>query len=359
MRRSIFEAVQPVCPVCKRSSGKQNPVHLGRVTKENESHVLEAILICTDPACQREYPVIDGIPILICEIRRYLSENVFQVCQNREFSPEIASILNDCCGQGSALDTLNQHLSSYGWDHYAEFDPSENPGISKPGMVSRVLQRGMDLLGDLSPNLILDIGCSVGRTSFDLASRYRCPTLGIDMNFSMLRMAAETLRHHVVRYPRRRIGLVYDHREFPVSFEQHDQGDFWACDAIALPFRDHQFDLAVSLNTMDCVQSPMDFLRSLSTSLTDGGKVVLACPYDWTSSVTPIEGWLGGHSQRGPDQGAAEPVLRRLLDPQFEHAIEGLCLTAEEEIDWQVRLHDRSTVTYRNHLVTARRVSTR
>ena len=102
------------------------------------------------------------------------------------------------------------------------------------------------------------------------------------------------------------------------------------------------------------MHSPLDFLSSLVAVLKVGCPVILSCPYDWSVSATPVEGWLGGHSQRGPDAGASEPVLRRLLTPGSPQSIPGLRLIAESDADWHVRLHDRSAVSYNSHLVIAR-----
>ena len=80
------------------------------------------------------------------------------------------------------------------------------------------------------------------------------------------------------------------------------------------------------------------------------GTVILATPYDWSPSATPVESWLGGHSQRGAHRGASEPVLHALL------AEAGLEVIAEEpHLPWRVRLHERSSVDYDVHLVVARR----
>lgn len=320
--------------------------------------MLEGILTCENQTCQREYPIIDGVPILIRDLRNYLAANVFQVCQSREFTSEIESILNDCCGPGSAYDTTRQHLSSYTWDHYGEFDPLEPAEGFRPGSLTRLLSLGLELgnIDSASPPTvnsgpILDVGCSVGRTTLELASRFARPTLGVDMNFAMLRSAAEILRTKQVRYPRRRIGVVYDQRSFPVPFEHIDDVDFWACDGADLPFEDASFGLMVGLNTLDCVHSPLDFLTSLSRVGANESDLVLACPYDWSPSATPIENWLGGHSQRGLDQGAAEPILRRLI----QDSLERFTIVGEKETQWQVRLHERSLMQYQAHLVAARR----
>ena len=81
-----------------------------------------------------------------------------------------------------------------------------------------------------------------------------------------------------------------------------------------------------------------------------GGQLILATPWDWSPAATAVEGWLGGHSQRGGNRGAAEPVLRRLLSSA------GLDIIAERQRQpWRVRLHDRAVVEYETHLVVARK----
>jgi hypothetical protein len=87
--------------------------------------------------------------------------------------------------------------------------------------------------------------------------------------------------------------------------------------------------------------------------LAAGGQAVLACPYDWSLVATPLENWLGGHSQRSPAAGASESALRALLTPSSA-SIETLVLkTEQDDLLWHVRLHDRSTMSYRLHLVVA------
>lgn len=332
-----------------------SPLVIASVDREIGDTIVEGVLHCGHAHCQREYPIIDGIPLIVRDIRGYLSENIFQVVQRSDLSSTIESVLGDCCGAGSALDVMRQHLSSYAWDHYGDLDPEEDTADPQPGAVLRVLDRGLAMVDQLPPGPILDIGCSVGRSSLALAERFDRLVLGVDLNYAMLRLAGNVLRNGAVRYPRRRVGLVYDRRAFPVTFPNIQQVDYWACDATAIPFPAGQFAAVIGLNLLDCVHSPWEFLTSLRELLAPSGIAVLACPYDWSLSATPIEGWLGGHSQRSADAGSSEPVLRRLLTPGSPHSIDGLTLHGECEVDWQVRMHDRSTVSYQSHLVAIRR----
>ncbi len=179
--------------------------------------------------------------------------------------------------------------------------------------------------------------------------------LGLDRNLALLRLARRA-GEGVVSYPRRRIGLVYDRRRFPVAAEGAARVDFWACDALALPFAPGVADLAAALNLLDCVAEPRRLLAGLAESVRPGGRVLLATPYDWSTRATPVDTWVGGHSQRAEHRGAGEPFLRALLqEGAHEQSVRGLRLLAEADLPWQTRLHDRSAMLYRAHLLALAR----
>jgi SAM-dependent methyltransferase len=335
-------------------------LRIASVAQEQAGHIIEGILHCTNPQCLREFPVIDGIPLLVSNIRSFISGNILALYGREDLSDSLESLLGDCCGQGSAFDTTRQQLSSYAWDHYAELDPAEAKMEPPPGSTLRVLEAGLRLAEGVPAGPILDAGCSVGRGTFALAERGEELVLGVDLNFPMLRLAAKVLRDEVVRYPRRRVGLVYERREFAASFRNSENADFWACDVTALPFPATTFGLATGLNLLDCLHAPREFLLSLERVLKPGGKALLACPYDWSAGATPLEGWVGGHSQRSNIGGSAEARLRLLLTPgAAPSSLKRLRVVVEREhLPWHVRLHDRGTMTYSAHLVLAERPNT-
>ena len=359
MKLRHFETLQPICPTCRDDKiDQQFSLKLTTTLKQENDHVLEGILNCSNPDCLREYPIIDGIPIIVSRIRSYISENLSSIDARDDLEAVTESIVGDCCGPNSSFETIRQQLSSYAWDHYAEFDPEESFSRYRPSSAVGILEEALARAGEIAAGPIIEVGSSVGRTSFELAQRYGELVLGIDLNFSMLRLASRALRCGIVRYPRRRVGVVYDRREFPVSFVNDENVDFWACDAAALPFQDNTFSLAVSLNTLDCFYSPVDSLSSISRVLKSGGCALITCPYDWSSSATPVESWLGGHSQRGSNRGVSAEVLRALLMPGAQpQTIKGLELRSEiDGLEWNVRMHERCTVAYNVHAVIAEAV---
>lgn len=316
MRRTHFETLRPMCVVCRA------PIAITTVIRETDGDVIEGIITCTSDACLREYPIIDGIPILVAAIRAWLAANPLQLLQRDDLSEEIESLIGDVLGPGSPFDTLRQHVSIY-----AEADTS--------------LVDHAPAIGD---GPILDIGCAVGRSTFALEKRFERLTLGIDLNFAMLRVASRALRSGTLQYARRRVGLAYDRRAVPI--EVSPNVDFWCCDAATLPFPDATFALAASLNVVDVVPSPRETIAELARVVR--GHALIATPYDWTPTATNVEQWLGGHSQRGTHRGASEPVLRALLAEHFE-------IVEETNVPWRLRVHERSTVEYDVHVFGVRR----
>lgn len=356
MRYRHFEELRPVCPTCRqRDPSADVPLRLAAVLREQDDVVQEGALHCSDRDCQREYPIIDGIPLILAGLRDYISGNVLPVLSRKDLHPTTESIIGDCLGPGSAWDAIRYQLSCYAWEHYADRDPQEVGLVSDHGTTLALLDRGLSLCNDIPAGPRMDVGCSVGGMSFAMADRSNELVLGIDLNFAMLRLAQQVLSNGRVRYPRRRIGGVFDQREFAVSYRNSKNVDFWACDATALPFPKSQFALATALNVLDCISSPLGMLQSLSEVLSQNGRLIASTPYDWSAGATPFEAWLGGHSQRGPDAGAAEPILRRLLTPGgHPQSITRLELLNEiDHLPWTVRLHDRSAMKYLVHLVVA------
>ena len=364
MRRDHFERLRPICPVCRLQGRDALPLVLAVVAEEAAGDVEEGILRCANAACLHEFPILDGIPVIVPQLRELLSGWIDRVRSRRRFSESIESLLGDCCGPGTAYDDERQRRSSYVWDHWAEFDPQEQSSASTtacPGAIARLLKSGLALSAwDPLPTngAILDVGCAVGRTTCELAQIFGQPVLGIDLDISMLRLAREIRDTGWVEYPRRRVGIAYDRRRFEVDRRLAQQAnplvDFWCCDATALPFDYTLFAGLISLNLIDCVASPIDALREFTRVLVQGSHAVIASPYDWSTAATPITSWIGGHSQRGDNNGSTEPIMRSLFQAgTHPQAIAGMRIIAEEsQAYWHVRLHERSVVHYSSHLMS-------
>lgn len=354
MRRSHFEAFAPICPVCARAGRGDNALELAVVGAEGAHGVQAGILHCSAAVCRHEYPIIDGLPIIVPELRRLMAERGVEIMLRTDIDPVLESLIGDAIGPDSWFDATRQMLSTYGWDAYADLDPEEvgARGAPAPGAARHCLDRLLALAGSVAePAHALDLGCAAGRTSFSLASHFGgALVLGVDMHLALLRLARGAAAGHV-SYSRRRSGLAYDRRSFAVDLAGAERVDFWACDAAALPMRTGTIDLAVALNLLDCVPDPRALLAEIARVLRPGAQALLATPYDWSPRATPVENWLGGHSQRGAQAGDPAAFLHALLGVAPGFSVRG----EQASHPWHTRLHDRSHVQYATHLLALNR----
>jgi SAM-dependent methyltransferase/uncharacterized protein YbaR (Trm112 family) len=358
MRIAHFDALQPICPRCRRL-GTTAELTILVIEAEADEDIESGILACQ--ACGAEYPILDGLPIIVPDVRRYVQDNLFYLLARTDLPPAVESLIGDAAGPGSGLESIRQHVSSYVWDHWADRDPSGPgpvPDGTVPGAIVRTLSAGLDMTGTAIPDgPLLDVGCAAGRTVAELAERTGRMVLGIDISIPLARCGRRAVIGNRVEYGLRRTGLVYDRRSYPaeIGSDARHRADIWICDTLALPFRNGTFGLATALNVVDCMTDPRAGLTEIDRVLVSGAPAVLSVPFDWSGQVTPPEAWLGGHSQRAAHGGDPIAIFDMLLT-DGPLAAGGLRRAMPaQEVPWHVRLHDRSCMKYSAHLVLARK----
>jgi len=355
MRRSHFESLKPVCPRCRTQENVLAPLVLSEITKENSDFILEGLLSCPNKQCGNEYPIIHGIPIIVPNIREFLKNNFLAITSSTEFSPLINSVLGDALGPGAEYNNTRHHISSYGWDHYGDLAPEgefENENhTAKPGSALNCLEAGLALLPNKPQVPILDIGCALGRTSFELAKKQDALTLGIDINFSKLRIAQQVLQKGIVSFPLKQLGVAYEQHEYAANFSHKKHVDFWLCNALALPFDNSTFNFASLLNVLDVVPAPKILLASISNILASGSYAIFSTPYDWSPPVN-MESWIGGKKVHQTLKGDSLQILKSLLASESQTGeFNKLKMIAEiEHHPWFVRVHKRRVVNYDTHV---------
>ena len=174
----------------------------------------------------------------------------------------------------------------------------------------------------------LDLGCAVGRSTFELARDYQ-EVIGIDYSHIFIK-AANSLKHDgSCMASRQDEGSVTTNLELQVdtsidrtrvSFEQGD----------ALSIRDDigQFDLVLACNLICRLKEPLHLIRRLADLVKPGGCLFLTTPFTWMESYTPKANWLGNGSEDSFDG------LRRGLEPAFN-------LDADWDMPFIIREHTR------------------
>jgi SAM-dependent methyltransferase/uncharacterized protein YbaR (Trm112 family) len=350
-----FARLRPVCPVC-RPSGQDHALAINLIEAEAAEDITAGILGC--PHCGAEFPIVDGLPIIVPDVRRYIQDNAFYLLARDDLPPGLESLIGDASGPNTAVDSVRQHLSSYAWDHWADHDPQEDRSAGPtPGAVARTVDAALAMLpASLAEGPILDIGCGGGRSMQALSERTGRTVLGVDVSVSLARLSRRAAVERRVSYPRRRVGLAYDRRSFALPPAPHPgKMDVWICDALTLPFANGTFALASGFNVIDCLNDPRAGLVEIDRTLKPGGAALLSTPFDWSGNVTPPASWLGGHSQRGPHGGSAEAVLDLLLSDGALGVGTLRKIGAAGRVPWHVRLHDRAFMQYQAYLVAARK----
>ncbi len=226
----------------------------------------------------------------------------------------------------------NQVLQEYLLFHYGKpeelmpwsFGPKS--GLDFP---RRCLEEG--LLADQLPKPArgLDLGCAVGRSTFEMA-RHCQQVVGIDYSHSFVLTARTLCREKSLPYEYVDTGSIMkpalasrpDVDCSGVTFEQGDAQD--------LRPDLGKFDLVLLANLLCRLPRPMSLLQRLPTLINPGGQLIITTPHTWLPSFTSPDFWIGAK----PETGQTLEVLEQILSPDFKQVI-------VKDLPFLIREHSR------------------
>jgi putative 4-mercaptohistidine N1-methyltranferase len=188
----------------------------------------------------------------------------------------------------------------------------------------RLVTLSLEALGERPKRRALDLGCAVGRGSFELAKHFESVS-GIDFSARFIRIAHQMQEKGVIHYQLVEEGEIVSYNEKRLSdFALEGTGskiEFSQGDAHNLKPQFTDYDLILAANLIDRLYEPSRFLASLHERLNVGGLLVLASPYTWLEEYTKKENWVGGVRKAGEPFTTLEG-LHNLLDPHFKRLSE-------------------------------------
>lgn len=199
--------------------------------------------------------------------------------------------------------------SHYGQDYF---------GV--PNFPKTMAQLCLDLMRNRPRHKALDLGCAVGRATFELAREFDEVT-GLDSSARFIRIGVEMQEKGCVRYARVEEGALRSYHEVKLSDVGLEDTQrrvlFQQADACNLKALYTGYDLVLATNLIDRLYSPRKFLRMIRERINPAGLLVIASPYSWDEAFTEKDEWLGGKRVAG------EPVttqegLHACLDADFE-----------------------------------------
>ena len=140
----------------------------------------------------------------------------------------------------------------------------------------------------------LDLGCAVGRSTFEL-SRFAEEVIGIDFSRAFIEAAESLQSGHSLAYRRYSEAHLTEDLIASVPEDAHcDRTSFEVGDAMDLRADLGSFDLVHAANLLCRLPEPKRLLDRLPDLVRPGGQLVLATPATWWEEFTPAENQPSG-----------------------------------------------------------------
>jgi len=175
-----------------------------------------------------------------------------------------------------------------------------------------------------------DVGCAVGRSSFELA-RFCQEVVGLDFSHAFVATAATLAAGGEAPYRRVICGDISEPAvaRVPAGVERA-RVRFVQGDACSLPDEFAGFDVVHAVNLLCRLPDPARFLERLPGLVRANGQLILATPCTWLEAFTPKQNWIGGSERHGDTL----DVLHARLGPEF-------CLLKTVDLPFLIREHAR------------------
>ena len=169
--------------------------------------------------------------------------------------------------------------------HYGSAEEIDGPDASSLDFAVRTAAHADSRNKDRA----LDLGCAVGRSSFELSRVYN-EVIGIDFSHAFIAAAEKLRQGESLDYQR----LDEAHQSTQLiakapSSSRSEKVSFRQGDAMNLPVDLGRFDLVHAANLICRLPEPLKLLEKLPELVRPGGQLVLATPCTWLAEFTPPE----------------------------------------------------------------------
>jgi len=179
-------------------------------------------------------------------------------------------------------------------------------------------------LSPASESRALDLGCAVGRSTFELTKHFEEVT-GIDYSHGFVQAAEAMKTFGELPYTALSEGAIAEKFTAHMPSDCHpERARFEQGDAMHLREDLGSFDLVHAANLLCRLPEPQKLLDRLPALVRPGGRLLLSTPCTWLAEFTPPENWPSGSTREWLTQ-SLEPhfILEHQADLPFvirEHA---------------------------------------
>ena len=162
----------------------------------------------------------------------------------------------------------------------------------------------------------LDLGCAVGRISFEL-TRTCESVVGVDYSTTFVETAKKIKESGLVAFQLTREGNLSTSAQVRLPSDLvRERVSFCQGDAENLPDSLGKFDVIIMANLLDRVAHPRKVLSRLRDITQPGAQVIICSPFTWWDEFTQPEERLGGFIQDGKEVTSMDTVAE-LLELDF------------------------------------------
>ena len=207
---------------------------------------------------------------------------------------------------------------------YCEFHyGSENFGVKNFCVNSVELLE--PYIKDMKTKKALDLGCSVGRSTYELARNFD-EVIGIDFSANFINVGVKLKNYDSLIYKVKKEGEIFEEKSVSLESlgleEIKNKVSFMQGDACNLKDIYTGFDLIFCSNLIDRLYYPQMFLDDIPNRINKDGLLVLLSPYTWLEDYTPKENWLGGYMKDNKEVYTLDTLKEKLGDFELLETID-------------------------------------
>eukprot|EP00760_Papus_ankaliazontas_P005097 PhM_4_TR12394/c0_g1_i1/m.10981 len=245
------------------------------------------------------------------------------------------SSVRSVTASGSAVYDSQRALHEYLHFHYATTEQLVPYPASVMSNHNEFPKRVADIVTTHSKlkGRVLDIGCAVGRTTFELCRGFK-EAVGVDFSALFIKGANILRDRGTMEYVVTQEGDILAERtaSVPTGIDV-SRAQFFVGDACNLDPSLGKFDAVVAANLLDRLPQPERFLSNMRNVVNRGGVLVTLSPYSWLPEYTDKAHWLGG-TKASEEQGGTLAAIERILGDDFERV-------HVEDVAFLIREHRR------------------
>jgi len=267
---------------------------------KNSNEIDEGILKCEK--CQLKFPIIDKIPIMFIDFKKYISEHKI-----------LSGKLYKLASSNEIKNFLKLSLNNVIWDKIDKTEIEERwsqiYNINKNNEFYKIIKSY--LVSIPKSKLVLEYGCSIGIiTKYISDSNER--VFGIDKSFNAIHLAKKIQKNNL---------------------------DYIVSDFESTPFKNKKFDLIIGLNILELME-PNILLKQISKQISSG-HIMITDPYDYERGINSVKHPINELLLRKNLRELKFKINKETEKPSF--------------IPWNLKLYDRASLNYKVDIIIAKK----